>query len=70
MVRGFTLDQSQAATFIGQWFAGIPERSWVDFFGQLTIKPPPTGGKIPIGTFRCRNCGFLESYALNEFRPD
>jgi hypothetical protein len=33
-----------------------------------------TGGKslvkcVPVGTFRCSACGFLESYACPEFAP-
>ena len=69
MERGYTIDISQAVTFTGQFVKGVPKRSWVDFFQQLVIKTPNFNERIPIATFRCKSCGFLESYARDEFRP-
>jgi hypothetical protein len=36
------------------------------FTGQ-GIRPPKPGNTIPIRTFRCQACGFLESYAREGF---
>ena len=41
----------------------VKEQLTSDFFTGIK----PTNAKIPIGTFRCRTCGFLESYAREEF---
>jgi hypothetical protein len=39
----------------------MPEKSF-----WLATKEPSLGG-IPIGVFRCASCGFLESYAHDDF---
>lgn len=49
---------------ISQWMAGAPEKSfWTGVKGIWSEQ------MIPIATFRCVECGFLESYARSEFAP-
>jgi formate-dependent nitrite reductase cytochrome c552 subunit len=40
---------------VASWAAGIPEKR---FWGGLKVKD-----SIPLRTFRCPACGYLESYA-------
>ena len=64
MVQGFIPDFSHAAILVGSWHEGSPEKSfWV------RTKAEPTGG-IPIGAFRCEECGFLEYYADAQFAAE
>ena len=63
MVQGFIVDSVKGGVVVSSWFAGAPKSSW---FG---IKAPELKA-IPIGTFRCSACGFLESYARPEFAAE
>jgi hypothetical protein len=63
MVQGFAVDHGFLNTGVGTWVEGPPE------------KEVPFGTKIPeecipIGTFRCAACGYLESYARAEFAAE
>ena len=58
MVEGFVLDQSHAARLVSKWVEGKPE---VSFFMGAKVDGR---AQIPIQSFRCVVCGFLESYAL------
>ena len=60
MQRGFIIDNAQGGRLVSQWAPGAPVRSF--WFGT---KAPDT--LVPIGVFRCAACGFLESYARDEF---
>ena len=62
MEQGFTLDFSQAGGLVSRWAAGTPQKSF--WRGTKRI---PEESFIPIGTFRCASCGYLESYARPEF---
>lgn len=56
MEEGFVLDNAHAARFQSEWVQGAPEESrW----GGVKLK-----GKLqlPITTYRCPKCGYLESY--------
>jgi len=45
-----------------RWIEGITE---ISFLGGAQL---PRGKRpIPIGTFRCQSCGYLEAYARPEF---
>ncbi len=57
MEQGFTLDLAHSAYRQAEWIAGAPEKS---FWTGIKVK-----GKIrlPIVTWRCARCGYLESYA-------
>ena len=59
MERGFLLDESYAARKASKWVEGAPEyRVW-----NLKIR-----GKrqFEIASYRCRQCGYLESYARDD----
>lgn len=57
MVDGFVVDHTHGGANVSTWVEGAPQRSvWVGL--KLTgLKP------IDITTWRCRRCGFIESYA-------
>lgn len=57
MEDGFVLDQTHGASLQSRWVEGPPITS---FWTGLKLK-----GKecLPVATFRCERCGFLESYA-------
>ena len=61
MVQGFVPDYSHGATLVGGWHAGQPKKSF-----WTTTKAPLAEG-VPIGAFRCRECGFLEFYSDRKF---
>jgi len=58
MEEGFVADQrTKAASTEQVWYAGAPERWW---WGTLKLRGRETRG---VSTYRCRRCGYLESYA-------
>lgn len=57
MKEGFLVDSSHQAVRVGHWAEGAPEY-W--FLRVLRMKGRR---KLPIRSFRCLRCGFLESYA-------
>ena len=61
MAQGFTFESQGPKRMISTWVEGEPEKS----FWQNTNVPAEKC--IPVGTFRCSACGFLESYARPEF---
>jgi hypothetical protein len=61
MEQGFILDMTHGARLISQWAPGAPVKSF------WTGTKLPAEKLIPIGVFRCATCGFLESYARDEF---
>jgi len=61
MVQGFVVDYAHAGAVVSTWVEGPPKRSF--WFGTKV----PLEKSIPIGTFRCAACGYLESYARPEF---
>jgi hypothetical protein len=56
MASGFVIDTSYGTMIVSRWAAGVPEKSW---FTGLKLRREP----LPITTFRCSSCGYLESYA-------
>ena len=63
MVRGFIADfadMGQNAN-VSTWVEGPPHMSLL--FGTKT----PAAARVPVGTYRCSGCGYLESYARPEF---
>jgi hypothetical protein len=61
MVAGFIVDFNAAGRLVSNWVEGPPEKSlW-------TGTKVPAEKCIPVGTYRCSGCGFLESYAQPEF---
>lgn len=63
MVQGYVLAFTPVGVRVSQWNAGIPKKA----FG-VGIKDSSL--QIPIATFRCESCGFLESYARDEFAAE
>ncbi|HET7816442.1 MAG TPA: PF20097 family protein [Sphingomicrobium sp.] len=57
MEQGFVIDEGYGTKTVGQWVAGEPEKSiWTGL--KLRGKQ-----KLEVATYRCRRCGYLESYA-------
>jgi Domain of unknown function (DUF6487) len=62
MAQGFMVDWSQGGgRRVSNWVEGPPEKSL--WHGTAA----PGEKSIPVGAFRCKACGFLESYARPEF---
>jgi hypothetical protein len=62
MTRGFVVDHNMGAATVGLWVEGEPMHSrWGN--GVRT----PRESSIPVATFRCVGCGFLQSYARPEY---
>lgn len=57
MVEGFLIDSTHQAVRVAHWAEGAPS-FW--FLGVLRMKGR---AKLPVASWRCRKCGFLESYA-------
>jgi hypothetical protein len=64
MKQGYVLDNTYGARVVSHWAAGSPRKSF------WTGTKPPATKQIPIGTFRCADCGYLESYARPEFAAE
>jgi hypothetical protein len=61
MIEGYVPDQAYGSLAEPFWVEGMPERSW--FTGLKTRNRKRFG----IITYRCPQCGFLESYATKQF---
>ncbi len=60
MEPGFLLDQGEGPHAVTEWVEGEPEKSlWTGL--KLRRKT-----RLKIATWRCRRCGFLESYAPSQ----
>jgi len=57
MESGFLLDVARGAYLQATWVEGRPEAA---IWSGLKIKGKR---RIPVRTFRCEQCGYLESYA-------
>jgi hypothetical protein len=61
MVQGFTFEIDGPKRVVSTWVEGAPEST---FWHSAKV---PAEKCIPVGTFRCSVCGFLEAYARSEF---
>lgn len=64
MERGFLLEAGDhGARSVTKWVAGAPEKSvWTGLkLGERQV--------LPVVSFRCPHCGYLESYALPAADP-
>ena len=62
MVQGFIFDREEGGLRrVSNWVEGAPEKN---FWTATKVSKEKC---IPVGTFRCSKCGFLESYASPEF---
>jgi hypothetical protein len=59
MQQGY-VPELAGGTGLNGWVKGAPKKNWV---GGVNVP----GILIPIATFRCESCGYLESYARKEF---
>lgn len=57
MEPGFVLDHTYGATAQSEWVEGRPETS---FWTGVRLKGRD---RVPVTTYRCARCGYLESYA-------
>ena len=64
MVQGFTFEHDGWQRIVSTWVEGAPEKS---FWQSAKV---PADKCVPVGTFRCSACGFLESYARPEFAAE
>ncbi len=63
MVQGTVVSQLRLNVYqVDRWIEGLPKLS---FWWGKTV--PSGKEQIPVGTFRCQSCGFLEAYAREEF---
>ncbi len=61
MEEGFILDASDSGFRVSEWMMGAPVRK---LFGLLETDKR---NRLPVRTFACMSCGYLESYlALKE----
>ena len=61
---GYLLDDAHGESRrVTRWVAGSPEKS---FWLGLKIKNRPV---LPVTTYRCAHCGYLESYASEAAEP-
>jgi hypothetical protein len=66
MQQGFVVDNMSGGRAVSHWAEGAPEMTWPSIQRTWAGAKLP-GEVIPIGTFRCSSCGFLESYARDDF---
>jgi hypothetical protein len=62
MERGFVLDFSHGRIVNSTWQAGVPSPQTILGLKTGSVKLD-SEKMITIATFRCPNCGYLESYA-------
>ena len=59
MEAGYIVDNGYGKATVSQWVEGDPESSfWMG--GGLKLRGKD---KLDVTTYRCRRCGYLESYA-------
>ena len=56
MIEGFVVDNTDRGRQVSSWVEGEPRKS---FWTGLKFDKEP----IPVRTWRCNRCGFLENYA-------
>jgi len=57
METGYMVDQGYGAYAVPKWVAGVPRTS---IWTGLKLRGLD---QVEIATYRCRRCGYLESYA-------
>jgi hypothetical protein len=61
MHPGFLLEKGNSdRTSVTSWVEGLPQKS---FWTGLALKGRQ---QLPVTTFRCERCGYLESYAIHD----
>ena len=57
MEAGFIVDETYGRKLVPKWIGGEPRMTW---WMGLRL---PRSEQIEVATYRCRRCGYLESYA-------
>jgi hypothetical protein len=57
MVQGFVSEHREQTVQLAGWVEGPPKKA---FMRGIDI---PVNGGMPIGAFRCKQCGYMEFYA-------
>jgi predicted nucleic-acid-binding Zn-ribbon protein len=57
MEQGFIVDEGYGKKLVSAWIAGEPQKS---FWAGLRVSARE---RVEVATYRCRQCGYLESYA-------
>jgi hypothetical protein len=57
MSEGFVVDRTDNGRAVASWVEGAPEKS---IWSGIKLRGKT---QVPIATWRCGSCGFLESYA-------
>lgn len=57
MEPGYFVDQGYGTTTVPKWVAGVPKKS---IWTGLKLRGHD---QLDVATYRCRRCGYLESYA-------
>jgi hypothetical protein len=60
MAQGFVVEKTHVNYEVSRWVSGPPQRSF-----WTTVKVP--NDSLPIGAFRCSECGYMEFYADKVF---
>ena len=61
MTQGFIANHTYGAVNVSLWIEGAPRAS---FWKKIKA---PAAKSLPVATFRCVGCGFLESYAAASY---
>ena len=59
MVAGYIPDMAHGRVAVPAWYSGEPVSHWL---GGLAFSIRKKSG-MPISTYRCESCGYLESFA-------
>jgi transposase-like protein len=57
MEQGFIVDEGYGKKSVSTWVAGEPQKG---FWTGLRVRGKD---RVEMSTYRCRQCGYLESYA-------
>ena len=57
MEPGYLIDQGHGTRTVPKWVAGLPQKS---IWTGLKLRGLD---QVDVATYRCRRCGYLESYA-------
>ncbi len=63
METGFLLDVTHGGRLVASWISGPPQKGW---FGFVKVKGKTS---YEAEVWRCKDCGYLESYAKQRVQP-
>jgi hypothetical protein len=65
MIQGFLADFAHGFIGVSTWVEGPPKKTYWGGSTDTTFRQ-----RLPVATFRCEACGFLESYAGEDFAAE